>query len=271
MEKFIQNYFMYFAFGTMVIFYIFWKIIPFLKKARSAVKMFTCEIHLNSRSNVSEEQYKKIAISAIYSQQQGAYVNTITTGLESSKTLKILSQWWGINDTNQALDKLDYLSEKGFRYYFNTVLKAFEVNDTDEQKNIILNDMGDNEEDVQKAYQQLIHLQQTWKELVDNNVVTNHKELMKYNNIGWDCGRLVFLSRLCLDAGYISENEVWQYTDKAYKLVIQNFDNWSAFSKSYIIGRGMWGGIDSDNEGIMSIAEDLLSKEKSPWVALSLK
>lgn len=188
---------------------------------------------------------------------------------------KLLSKWWEINNPSQAKEQLDYLANKGFRFYFDTVVKCYEISNEEQQKEIIVNSFDENDEkykeDTQKAYQQLLHLQETWQELTKNNIISTKNELIKYNNVGWDCGRLVFLSRLCFDAGYISENETWNYINKAYELATQHFDTWKDFSKSYIIGRGMWGGLDCANEGIIGIAEELLKDEKSPWVKLNFK
>lgn len=266
---------LYYVGGAMIIYFIFWKLLPFLKKAKKVSKGLFSRVYLNKNAKETKEQYKKIAIGALYSEQQTAYINSLTTGLGKSDMKKLLSEWWGINNTEEAKDCLNYLQNKGFRYYFQTVLRAYEITDKEAQKEIIVNGFDENdekyEEDIQKAYQQLINLQETWKELTENNIISTKNELERYNNIGWDCGRLVFLSRLCFDVGYISENETWNYINKAYELATQHFDTWKEFSKSYIIGRGMWGGTECGNEGIMSIAEELLKKEKSPWVQISFK
>lgn len=211
----------------------------------------------------------------MYSEQQTAFINSLTTGLGKSDIKKLLSKWWEINNPSQAKEQLAYLANKGFRFYFDTVVKCYEISNEEQQKEIIVNSFDENDEkykeDTQKAYQQLLHLQETWQELTKNNIISTKNELIKYNNVGWDCGRLVFLSRLCFDAGYISENETWNYINKAYELATQHFDTWKDFSKSYIIGRGMWGGLDCANEGIIGIAEELLKDEKSPWVKLNFK
>lgn len=194
-------------------------------------------------------------------------------GKSTIKTL--LSDWWSINNTEEAIDTLDYLQNKGFRFYFETILKAYNTTDKEEQKAIIIEGFDENEEDyeedIQKAYNQLMNLQETWDELTEHKIISNRDELIKYTNRGWDYGRLTFLSRLCFDAGYISEKEAWTYIDNAYRQAMENFDSWESFAKSYIIGRGMWGGKESANVGIMSIAEQLLQKENSPWVTMSWK
>ncbi len=266
---------LYYAGGAMVIYIIFWKVLPFIKKAKKVTKGLFGRVYLNKNSTISNEQYKKIAIGALYSEQQTAFINSLTTGLGKSDIKKLLSEWWGINNPSQAKEQLEYLSNKGFRFYFDTVLKCYEISNEEEQKTIIVNSFDahdkDYKEDINKTYQQLINLKEVWKELIDNQIISTKNELEKYSNIGWDCGRLVFLSRLCFDVGYISEEETWNYIDKSYKLASEHFNTWKDFSKSYIIGRGMWGGLECANEGIISIAEELLKDDKSPWVKLNFK
>ncbi len=270
-----NKYIFIYMVGAMLLYLVFFKIVPFLKKAKKVTKGVFSSIYLNKNATVSDEQYRKIAVGALYSEQQTAYINSLTTGLGKSDIKKLLSEWWGINNSDEAVQKLDYLANKGFRFYFDTVLKAYQTSDAEEQKTILLDGFDENnpdyKEDVQKAYDQLINLQETWEELTQNNIVSSQMDLKKYNNVGWDCGRLVFLSRLCFDAEYISEVQTWNYIDKAYDLATNHFDTWKDFSKSYIIGRGMWGGTQCANTGIMQIAQDLLKEEKSPWVNLNFK
>lgn len=262
---------LYYVGGAMIIYFVFWKLLPFIKKAKKVSKGLFSSVYLNKKATENKEQYKKIAIGALYSEQQTAYINSLTTGLEKANIKKLLSEWWSIDNPSEAKSSLNYLQNKGFRHYFKTVLKAYEAENIEEQKTIIVNGFNENEEDTKKAYQQLVNLQETWQELTKNNIVLTKSELIKYNNIGWDCGRLVFLSRLCFDAGYISDNDAWNYINKAYELATKHFDTWEEFSKSYIIGRAMWGGIESNNEGIIAIAEGLLKNEKSPWVQINFK
>lgn len=271
----MEQYMFYYILGAILIYFVFWKLIPFLRKAKKVTKGVFGRVYLNKHANTTDDEYRKIAIGALYSEQQTAYINSLTTGLGKSQIRKLLSEWWSIDDTEDAKENLDYLKNKGFRFYFNAVLKAYKSANPKDQEKILIEafDPADEsyEEDVQKAYDQLTSLQETWEELTQNDIIKSIDELEKYNNIGWDCGRLVFLSRLCFDAGYISEEETWAYINRAYELAIPHFENWQELSKSYIIGRGMWGGKDCANEGIMLIAEQLLKNERSPWVLLAFK
>ncbi len=111
---------LYYAGGVMAIYIIFWKLILFIEKTKKVTKGLFGRVYLNKNSTISNEQYKKIAIGALYSEQQTAFINSLTTGLGKSDIKKLLSEWWEINNPDQAKEQLEYLSNKGFRFYFNT-------------------------------------------------------------------------------------------------------------------------------------------------------
>ncbi|MDR0194433.1 MAG: DUF1266 domain-containing protein [Myroides sp.] len=266
----MDNYILFAVGGVVLLYFVISKVLPLVRKVKKKRKVLFGRVFLNKNSSLNNELYKRLAVGALYSEQQTAYINSLVTGLDKSDIQVILSQWWGINNTNEAKDKLDYLANKGFRFYFDTILACVNLSDENEIEKII-ESRFDNDEDIDKAYNQLYNLQDTLQELTQSNIITSLTDLQKQTNIGWDCGRLVFLSRLCFEAGYISENKTWEYIDKAYDLASNSFDSWKELANSYIIGRAMWGGIDCGNEGIIAIAEELLDHPKSPWNTLSFK
>lgn len=85
----------------------------FIRKIRRSFK----GVCLNPKSKLSDEQCKRIAVGAMYASQQGAYQNSVETGI-SDILPKILGEWWGIETTEAARKELDYLCGKGYRYYF---------------------------------------------------------------------------------------------------------------------------------------------------------
>ena len=84
------------------------------------------EICLNPKSTLADEPCRQLAIGAMYASQQGAWQNSLETGIFDTLP-EILGGWWGIDSTAEARDQLDYLCEKGFRYYWPTVLEAFRL------------------------------------------------------------------------------------------------------------------------------------------------
>jgi len=235
------------------------------------------KIYKNKSSDLSTEQYKKIAIAAIYSQQQEAYINSLNTGLSKERINVILGDWWQIHNPEEAMKKLNYLRDKGFGFYFPTVYKAFLTDDEQEKEKIIIDGIVPKkqgtseeeraviEEDLEKAYSQQNNLKAAYNDLLKTKYITGKEDLKKYGVIGWDCGRLNFVARLCYDAGYISEEQAWTFIDQAYEKAQKTFHSWQELAASYVIGRAVWAGQEDDNFWIAHYADMLLEDPKSPW------
>ena len=118
------------------------------------------EICLNPKSTLDDEHGRQLAIGAMYASQQGAWQNSLETGI--SDTLpEILGGWWGIDSTAEARAQLDYLCEKGFRYYWPTVLEAFRLDDRLRQDAFFQQRMT-SQEDYDQVSSQLENLRETF-------------------------------------------------------------------------------------------------------------
>ncbi|MCL2247035.1 MAG: DUF1266 domain-containing protein [Lentimicrobiaceae bacterium] len=215
-----------------------------------------------TKGDITTLESKKILTGAMYALQQGAYLNTLNASI-GDKLYTILSEWWGINDRDSAIDTLNYLRDKGYNYYFPTVYKAFSATSDHELKEIILAKMT-TQEDAEKAYSQAYNLLESVDLLKELNTIERTEEIEKYGVVGWDAGRLIFIARLCYDAQYIEEEEAWTYIDVAYAQAQRAFKSWEELAKSYVIGRFIWRGKDAD-DGMQLLANDLINKNKSPW------
>ena len=69
-----------------------------------------------------------------------------------------------------------------------------------------------------------------------------------------------------MDCKYIEQAEFNRILSHADKELRSNFSSWPQFAKSYIIGRASWAGQNMTLSGIIGIAEDLMTDERSPWV-----
>lgn len=276
MEILSNSYFILFVVGVVVLYFIFFKIIPFIKD----VKKKMGKIYLNPSANLSSEEYKKVSIGAIYSEQQTAFINSLETGLPKDKISTITQDWWSITDRKTAIETLDYLQNKGHRYYFNVVYKAFQTKEEEAQKNILIENLVPNgdlsdgkrqevQEDISKAYDQLKNLEENINELIQNGVIKNTEDMIHLGVLGWDVCRLNFVTRLCYESGYINTDEAWFYINSAYDTAQKHFGSWKDLAYSYVLGRAMWGG--SYNSGIKHIADYLLTDPKSPWVEFKWK
>jgi hypothetical protein len=255
-----DSWFMWLVIGGGFLFYL-WRL--WQKHKNMVISLFqTITGKFRTRGDVTTPESKKILIGAIYANQQGAYLNTLKADI-GDKMYTILSDWWDINGTDTAIEKLDYLRDKAFAYYFPTVWKAFHAASDEERKAIILETMT-TQEDAEKAYSQTQNLLESVDILRKLEIIERVEDVNKYGVLGWDAGRLVFIARLCYDARYISEQQAWEYIDEACRKVWREFHSWDELAKSYLIGRFIWGGKDAD-DGMDSLADDLLHKPKSPW------
>ena len=171
------------------------------------------EICLNPKSTLDDERCRQLAIGAMYASQQGAWQNSLATGIFDTLP-EIVGDWWGIDSTAEARAQLDYLCEKGFRYYWPTVLEAFRLDGRERQDELLQQRMT-SQEDYDKVSSQLENLQETFDELLSCGVVASKKELNGCNVTGWDAGRIVFLARVCCEMGYLTEEEAWAYIGRA--------------------------------------------------------
>jgi hypothetical protein len=262
----VSNYLVYVVIGIVVVSFIAIRGIPFIQGAIRFCKSMFSKIYIDRKSDLSPEQYRKIALGALYSEQKGAYLNSLRTGIEKSYIRKLLSEAWDADDRDEAVETLRYLQTKGYRFYFPAVAKSLGLPE-EEQKTIIIESF-DNDDDRQQAYSLLCSLTEALPELKEAGIIAADGDVAKYGAAGWDCGRLVFLSRLCRDVGYIADDEAWKAIDTAAEFSKKLFSSWRDYANSYIIGRAMWGGAGAYNGTIIDIAAYLLAEPKSPWTQL---
>ena len=231
-----------------------------VRKLRRAFK----EICINPKSTLEDGQCRQLAIGAMYASQQGAWQNSLETGIIDTLP-EIVGGWWGICSTEEAREQLDYLCEKGFRYYWPVVLEAFRLDGRERQDELLQQRMT-SQEDYDKALSQLENLRETLDELLTCGVVASKEELSGCNVTGWDAGRIVFLARACCEMGYLTEEEAWAYIGRADTLAHEACGSWRELAMSYILGRSLWGGKRAYNSVMKTTADVLLSNPKSPWV-----
>lgn len=250
----------FYVIGVLLLFFIFY----IARKRRRSLQNFTKRLFVNKSSVLSNDEYKKIALGALYSEQQMAFINSMETGLDKDSINRITEDAWQINSEQDALETLEYLSHKGYEFYFPAVVAALNIPEA--ERNNFLNESFDDRADVNKAKAQLQHLEETMEELKNERIIQSQADMIRYGVAGWDVGRLVFMARLLYNAGYINVQQAWSYINHAQSVAKANFSSWRDFASSYIIGRALWGGRDGANKSIANIARYLLNDKESPWV-----
>lgn len=218
-------------------------------------------LELNQDKALKGNALKHILISAMYAHQQVSYLNSYETGVSKNLRLKILNQYWSIYDKDSAIKKLNYLLNEGYVQHFEVVYNAFIQRNADYVS--IIENASETEEDLAKIVEMFRNLQEGYPQLVEDKVITQESDLQHYGVSSWDLGRGVYIARLAWEEGFITMDELKSYAESAYQKLKQDCNTWQDYTKSYIIGRAIWNP-NSDNSGMVSIAQELLTHENSP-------
>ncbi len=78
------------------------------------------------------------------------------------------------------------------------------------------------------------------------------------------------MTRFCHTAGYLSDDEAWQFIREAGRRSREDFGSWSEFHKSYMIGRAIWNGPSQlEDPELNEIFEAVAEGDQSPWRSVS--
>ena len=100
MERGLEFYIMLAAVAVGVLTWLYRKgskIWTTVRKLRRAFK----EICLNPKSTLDDERCRQLAVGAMYASQQGAWQNSLETGIVDVLP-EILGDWWGIGSAEEA-------------------------------------------------------------------------------------------------------------------------------------------------------------------------
>ncbi|MBF1574720.1 MAG: DUF1266 domain-containing protein [Prevotella salivae] len=237
-------------------------------KAKATLRQFGSGLRTDSNSNLSQDQQRKMLLSAIYAENDKCYLNTIKTGLVKDDCAEQLKRDWGIYDHSSAIDALDDLKLACTKDYMPNIAEAFKLK---EQKAIeqYLNETFVNKNEAKACSKQIERAFKTIGNLVKEGIVRDEADFTRIGGIGFEATRLVFIARMCAEKKYISEEEMWQYVDFVDELVHKSLSSWEDYGKSYIIGYTLWGADSYSMGQTKKIFNKLISDPKSPWTTFS--
>ena len=207
--------------------------------------------------NLKLQQLTAINIGAINAEQTGYYCDSLSTGGRAAEIKENLSEYYGIVDRDSAFETLNWLCSEGHRKYFDIIKKT--ILNKAESMGIV------EAADIEHVQIYFSNLQEALPELIQENILCSKADLSNSSIAAWDMGRLVLVTRCCFDVGYISEQEAWDYINRAYKVCKENYSSWEQLANGYLIGRAMWSGSNIALTCIIAIAKGLLQDEQSPW------
>jgi len=271
------------TFIVPVVFVVFFTclIVSKVRKAVKIIRHVTQGIRVKENSTLSADDVRSIAVGALYAYQQGGYVDAMDVDIEESRLSTILSEWWGIDNRDDAVGVVNYLSNAPSQSILPLVLSAYNASSEAEAMKIIrdeivndpnLANLPDGMERarglIEKAKEQLSNLKSQYDILVNEGIISSMSDIERLGVVAWDAGRLNFVARAAMQRGYLTQEECRNCVDHAYAMAKSaGFGSWKDFANSYMLGRTMWNG-DCNMSGL---AEDMLTKPNSPWVRFPWK
>lgn len=241
---------------------------------------------------LNETDRRALLVGLINSEQLTAYCDSLTTGLPRERVVQGLSEAWDIDESGSAVSVLEWILNEGHRAIYDVILPMVKIEDEDKRKEAVLDvynalyqqaiepieDEGEVEEIKERfhervgtAFRFIGNLKACIEGQGKDGFVAFNDENMSGGILGWDLGRLVTVSRLAQDAGYIDEPTAWNYIRKGYLLANQHYSTWKDLATAYLIGRGTWGGDTAMLGGLYVIAKKSVDDDKSPWRDIALK
>ncbi|MEM7550946.1 MAG: DUF1266 domain-containing protein [Bacteroidota bacterium] len=217
-------------------------------------------LQLDTKNPLSGEQLNHVLVSSMYAEQQSAYLNAYATGINSSDRKKMVHEYWDVYDRENAIKILDDLIFRNHDENLNVVFAAFEQQEN--YSDILKSGLPDDQDAFNYYLDYFRQLRDIVPELIEGDVIKDFSELNQCKSSGWNLGRGAFLARCVYEMEYITEAELKEYLAKCYSELKQFCTTWKEYTKSYLFGRAMWQG--SHDDGMTYIAEDLLTKDKSP-------
>ncbi|MCL2855218.1 MAG: DUF1266 domain-containing protein [Defluviitaleaceae bacterium] len=172
-------------------------------------------------------------------------------------------EWWGIYDEDEALEVLEYLSKAEGHAPFANQLYQQHIAPKRKDKRFGVRDENTGN---QRADQGLKAYDQVWYDL-QRFPGKDHKyaseELLAVENFAaWDLGRVVYIARNSVALGYLEEERVWQYIEKAADMASGIYSGWREYLAAYCLGRALGYG---SYKNIDLEVKYLLKDDNSPY------
>ncbi|MCL1936672.1 MAG: DUF1266 domain-containing protein [Defluviitaleaceae bacterium] len=238
----------------------------------------------NKEIHISKDKIKALSTGLILSSWNREYVNSLEMYPEKKEKqikeveAKNLEYMWGINDTDTAIDTLDWLKNEGqnFIYEFIFMDKNFTFfahPENDIYKEIAREKLLQYNPDgsyFNRFLQYRNNLKNSINLLKEEKVIKELKDLHNIKAVAWDIGRIVNVARWCYMQNYISKETAWNYIEYAYKKAKENYKSWDEFAKGFMLGRILWCGNNGSHEFMFLRIKILITDKESPWVMYPL-
>jgi Protein of unknown function (DUF1266) len=188
-----------------------------------------------------------IAAAAILSTYNRESTSGMSSGLGRVETRRILADGWNVHSHDDLTGAFAWLDQGGNRVEFSDVGARAESLSPEKLKEAVSHLNAVDASSVRVAY-------------------ANYERFGTKSISAWDYARYINLCRWGVDAGYLSEDEAWQRTMYAARILQQTFGSWREFGENYMVGSEFYPRHYLLNrQRMQAVHQELVSNPSSPW------
>ncbi len=246
----------------------------------SALKKFLSSsyVTVEGARPLSPAEQRGLALGAVYAGEGGLPMNALTMQADQRTAAKLLAGAWDVHGPQDVETTYEFLLTEGHRGYYAVVGPAVEATfaqrlgrrETEAKAQEVAAQAGARGLDGARA-------QEWYYGWLASAKVGGHGELvdpLPASVVAWDAARVVHVSRLLVDAGYVDETRAFAAITQAVDLSRPAYASWQEFGDAFCVGRAFWKAanmrnpVDNEIGAFTGATRTLLTAEDSPWLTV---
>ena len=175
-----------------------------------------------AKGELTKEQENALVFGAVLTTRNGMPFDKLQAEEYKDASVQVLSSAWDVTDTKTAKETLEYLLAEGHRAEVDSILPELRTPEAASKNSAEF-----------KAYEDVK------KNLIDNYGYTAEQIDGIKTISAWDYDRLVNVARFSHSAGYITEQEMWDYINKAVTQAKSDYNSWEEYFAGVMLGRSI--------------------------------
>lgn len=227
--------------------------------------LFGDALRFQGGSGLALDQRWAIAAGADLALRNFEFLDALPTG--NPLTRQLLTEWWGIDTREDALEMLRFLGQEGHRAPYQKVVAILGSRPEAMQRTLLAQIAAEHAQPVLiETYEAMLGAQRV---LVEDGVLAADAALPSI--LAWDLGRLINICRWCYDVELLRQHECWKYMLPAANALQREYNSWGELSTAYLMGLLVWKGGEraADYELCKYNRKLLLTDARSPWRQLA--
>lgn len=173
----------------------------------------------NTAAPLSEEKARALLTGMAGAGKIPAYANTLTTGLSSRRVKEALFREWGVHDIESSRHILGWLETEGSRELYRRYRPFISSSATAQEcrrKAVLAYSEEACHEYIILPFACSVHsLYHCMEKMGRHPEFAFTADTLPSDILAWDMSRLILFVRLCLDCGYMGEQEAWEHILRA--------------------------------------------------------